>query len=149
VPARAASHPPAVAVSPTVTVYTVHPDVRSGPVGVERAQDDFRRGRPRDDSSAEASDRGTAPAARADADAPPPVDEEAHARLLARFRQAIQRRDALAARVSALRSRTDVPVIKDVDDYQRLQADLAAAQDQLDRAEAEVARLRQAVVAGR
>jgi uncharacterized protein YlxW (UPF0749 family) len=99
----------------------VHPDVSARPVDVERARDDFGR-----DSSAPEADARTAA-------------------LHARLERAQQRRDALAERVRELRARTDVPVIKDVEEYQRLQDYLSAALDDLDRADAEVVRLRRAL----
>jgi hypothetical protein len=51
--------------------------------------------------------------------------------------------------VSQLRARTNVPVIRDVDEYQRLQEQLSDALDQLDRVEAEIARLRRGLGSGR
>jgi hypothetical protein len=107
-------------------VYTVHPDVRAAPVGVERMREDLGR-----DSTADARDEG----ARAD--------------LRARLGRAEQRRQAIAERVSQLRARTNVPVIRDVEEYQRLQEQLSDALDQLDRVEAEIARLRRALGNGR
>jgi hypothetical protein len=107
-------------------VYTVHPDVRAAPVGVERMPEDLRG-----DSKADA------------------YDEEARADLRARLDRAEQRRRAIAERVSQLRVRTNVPVIKDVEEYQRLQEQLSAALDQLDRADAEIARLRRGLGRGR
>jgi len=107
-------------------VYTVHPDVRAAPVGVERMPEDRQR-----DSKAEA------------------YDEEARADLRARLGRAEQRRQAVAERVSQLRARTNVPVVKDVAEYQRLQEQLSAALDQLDRADAEIARLRRGLGRGR
>jgi hypothetical protein len=71
-----------------------------------------------------------------------PPDSGARAGLRDRLARAQQRRDSVADRVDRLRARTNVPVIKDLDDYERAQADLAAALDELDRADAEVARLR-------
>ncbi len=107
-------------------VYTVHPDVRAAPVGVERMPEDLGR-----DSTADARDEG----ARAD--------------LRARLGRAEQRRQAIAERVRQLRARTNVPVIRNVEEYQRLQEQLSDALDQLDRVEAEVARLRRALGNGR
>jgi hypothetical protein len=107
-------------------VYTVHPDVRAAPVGVERMPEDLRG-----DATADARDEG----ARAD--------------LRARLGRAEQRRQAIAERVSQLRARTNVPVIRDVEEYQRLQEQLSDALDQLDRVEAEIARLRRALGNGR
>jgi hypothetical protein len=107
-------------------VYTVHPDVRAAPVGVERMPEDLGR-----DATADAR------------------DEEARADLRARLGRAEQRRQAIAERVGQLRARTNVPVIRDVDEYQRLQEQLSDALDQLDRVEAEIARLRRALGNGR
>jgi hypothetical protein len=106
-------------------VYTVHPDVRATPVDAERMPEDRRR------DATDASDEG----ARAD--------------LRARLGRAEQRRQAIAERVSQLRARTNVPVIRDVEEYQRLQEQLSDALDQLDRVEAEIARLRRALGNGR
>jgi hypothetical protein len=117
---------PAPSVDDATEVHTVHPDVRAAPVGVERMPDDRRR-----DSTA---------------DAP---DQEARADLRARLGRAEQRRQPIAERVSQLRARTNVPVIKDVAEYQRLQEQLSAALDQLDRADAEIARLRRGLGNGR
>jgi predicted nucleic acid-binding Zn-ribbon protein len=110
----------------TPEVYTVHPDVRAAPVGVERMPEDLGR-----DSTADARDEGARPDLRA------------------RLGRAEQRRQAIAERVSQLRARTNVPVIKDVEEYQRLQEQLSDALDQLDRVEAEIARLRRALGNGR
>jgi len=107
-------------------VYTVHPDVRAAPVGVERMPEDLGR-----DSTADARDGGPRPDLRA------------------RLGRAEQRRQAIAERVSQLRARTNVPVIRDVEEYQRLQEQLSDALDQLDRVEAEIARLRRALGNGR
>jgi hypothetical protein len=100
----------------------VHPDVAAAPVDVEPARDDFEP-----DASAETRDAG------------------ARAALRARLDRAQQHRDAVAARVADLRARTNVPVIKDVDGYQRLQTELSAALDDLDQAETEVRRLQRAL----
>jgi hypothetical protein len=107
-------------------VYTVHPEVRAAPVEVEQMPEDLRR-----DPTADARDE----AARAD--------------LRARLGRAEQRRQAVSERVSQLRARTNVPVIRDVDEYQRLQEQLSDALDQLDRVEAEITRLRRALGSGR
>ena len=107
-------------------VYTVHPEVRAAPVEVEQMPEDLRR-----DATADARDE----APRAD--------------LRARLGRAEQRRQAISERVSQLRARTNVPVIRDVDEYQRLQEQLSDALDQLDRVEAEIARLRRALGNGR
>jgi len=107
-------------------VYTVHPDVRAAPVGVERMPEDLRG-----DTTADAR------------------DEEARADLRARLVRAEQRRQAIGERVSQLRARTNVPVIKDVGEYQRLQEQLSDALDRLDRVEAEIDRLRRALGNGR
>jgi hypothetical protein len=96
-------------------VHTVHPDVRAAPAGVERARDT------------------------------PASDPAYRQRLRAALDLAQERRTALARRVAVLRARTNVPVIKDVEDYQRVQDELASALDQLDAADAEVARLRRAL----
>ena len=103
-------------------VYTVHPDVRAAPVGVERMPEDLRR-----DSTAGAR------------------DEDARADLRARLSRAEQRRQALTERLSQLRARTNVPVVRNVDEYQRLQEQLSDTLDRLDRVEAEIARLRLAL----
>jgi hypothetical protein len=100
----------------------VHPDVAAAPVDVERARDDFEP-----DAPAETRDAG------------------ARAALRARLDRAQQHRDAVAARVRDLRARTNVPVIKDVEEYQRLQNDLSAALDELDQAETEVRRFQRAL----
>jgi hypothetical protein len=63
-----------------------------------------------------------------------PIDE--------RLRRAEQRLDAVAARVGRLRARANAAVVQDVEEYQRVQADLEAALEQQDRLEAQVARLR-------
>jgi hypothetical protein len=103
-------------------VHTVHPDVRAAPVGVERMPEDLGR------------------------DAPAGArDEEARADLRARLGRAEERRQAIAERVSQLRARTNVPVIRDVAEYQRLQEQLSDELDRLDRVEAEIARLRRAL----
>jgi hypothetical protein len=107
-------------------VHTVHPDVRAAPVDVERMPDDLRR-----DSTADTH------------------DEEVRADLRARLGRAEERRQAIVERVSQLRARTNVPVIKDVAEYQRLQEQLSAALDQLDRVDAEIARLRRGLGRGR
>jgi hypothetical protein len=65
--------------------------------------------------------------------------------LRARLDRAEQHRDAVAERVRALRERVNVPVIKDVDEYQRLQEELSAALDELDQADTEVRRFRRAL----
>jgi hypothetical protein len=118
---RRARRPAAAPIYEEAEVITVHPEVSSGPVDVERARDDLGR-----DSSAPEPDARTAA-------------------LHARLERALQRRDALAQRVTDLRARTNVPVIRDVAEYQRLQQSLSAALDDLDRADAEVARLRRAL----
>ena len=100
----------------------MHPDVAAAPVDVERAPDDFGP-----DSSAETRDAG------------------ARAPLRARLDRAQQHRDDVAARVRDLRARTNVPVIKDVEEYQRLQNDLSAALDELDQAETQVRRFQRAL----
>ena len=65
--------------------------------------------------------------------------------LRAQLRRAEESRDRLADRVDRLRARMDVPVVTDVDRYQRLQDELETAREDLDRAEAEVARWRRAL----
>ncbi|HUG53749.1 MAG TPA: hypothetical protein VMR21_09110 [Vicinamibacteria bacterium] len=112
---------------PRAEVSTVRPDVRGVPVDVERARDDFRR---------------PPPAPRAERDPREGLDL---AVLRAHLRRAEAERARLAGRVEALRERATVPVVKDVEEHQRLQAALAAALDQLDELDAEVARLRRAV----
>lgn len=97
-----------------------HPDVRAAPVGVARARDDLRR-----------ESAGT------DGD-----DLDRGLDLRGRLRRAEGRREKAAARVAELRARTNVPVIKDVEGYQRIQDELATALEELDRADAAVARLR-------
>jgi hypothetical protein len=118
---RRARRPAATPIYDEADVTTVHPDVSAAPVGVERARDDFGR------------------------EASPPEPEAHAAALRARLERAQQRRDVLAQRVTELRAQTNVPVIRDVDEYQRLQQSLSAALDELDRADADVARLRRAL----
>jgi hypothetical protein len=65
--------------------------------------------------------------------------------LRAQLRRAEEGRDRLADRVDRLRARMNVPVITDVDRYQRMQDELETAREDLDRAEADVARWRRAV----
>jgi hypothetical protein len=117
---------PAPPADDATEVYTVHPDVRAAPVDVERMPEDLRR-----DSTADAR------------------DQEVRTDLRARLGRAEQRRQAIAERVSQLRARTNVPVIKDVAEYQRLQEQLSAALDELDRVDAEIARLRRGLGRGR
>lgn len=106
-----------------IEVYTVHPDVSTGPVEVVRSTDDLH--------------------ARAPAAEPiEPPDAGAQAGLRDRLARAQQRRASVANRVAGLRARTNVPVIRDLDGYERAQSDLSSALDDLDRADAEVARLR-------
>jgi hypothetical protein len=59
--------------------------------------------------------------------------------------RAEQRRDVAAERVRELRARVNVPVVKDVAEYQRLQEELSAALDDLDQANVEVRRFRRAL----
>jgi hypothetical protein len=106
---------------PAAEVIAVHPDVAAAPVDVERARDDLGR----DDS--------------------PTMDAGARTALRARLARAEERRDVAAERVRALRARVNVPVIKDVDEYQRLQEDLSGALDDLDQANVEVRRFRRAL----
>ena len=120
-PVRRARRPAAAPIYDEADVTTVHPDVSAAPVGVERARDDFGR------------------------EASPPEPEARAAALRVRLERAQQRRDVLAQRVTDLRAQTNVPVIRDVDEYQRLQQALSAALDELDRADADVARLRRAL----
>jgi len=121
-PLPPAAYPQRPARRPAAEVITVHPDVAAAPVDVERARDDFEP-----DTPAETRDVG------------------ARAALRARLDRAQQHRDTVAARVRDLRARTNVPVIKDVAEYQRLQNDLSAALDELDQAETEVHRLQRAL----
>jgi hypothetical protein len=121
-PLPPAAYPQRPARRPAAEVITVHPDVAAAPVDVERAPDDLGS-----DASAETRDAG------------------ARAALRARLDRAQQHRDAVAARVRDLRARTNVPVIKDVEEYQRLQNDLSAALDELDQAETEVRRFQRAL----
>ena len=111
---------------PAAEVIHVHPDVAAEPVDVERARDLYRDG----------LESGVP------ADAP---DAGARAALRARLDRAEQHRDTVAERVRALRERVNVPVIKDVDEYQRLQEQLSAALDELDQADTEVRRFRRAL----
>jgi len=119
-PARAATPVPVPDSEPRVT--TVHPDVAAAPVDVERARDDEESEEP-----------------------PPPPDVRVRPGLRARLDRALEHRDAVAERVRDLRARTNVPVIRDVDEYQRLQQELAAAMDELDQADAQVRRLQRAL----
>ena len=107
---------------PAAEVMAVHPDVAAAPVDVERARDDFES-----DAPGETQDAG------------------ARAALRGRLDRAQQHRDAVAARVRELRARTNVPVIKDIEEYQRLQEDLSAALDELDQADTQVRRFRRAL----
>jgi hypothetical protein len=130
-PAQAASHeeppPPPVAYPqrparrPAAEVI-LPPDVAAAPVDVERARDDVESEAPAES-----------------------VEAGARAALRARLDRAREHRDAVAARVRELRERTNVPVIKDVEEYQRVQEQLSTALDELDRADAEVLRLRRAL----
>jgi hypothetical protein len=106
---------------PAAEVIAVHPDVAAAPVDVERARDDFGR------------------------DDLPNMDPGARATLRARLDRAQERRDVAAEHVRELRARVNVPVIRDVDEYQRLQEELAAALDDLDQANVEVRRFRRAL----
>jgi hypothetical protein len=124
--AAARENRPAPPADDATEVYTVHPDVRAAPVDAERMPEDRRR-----DSTADAH------------------DQEVRTDLRARLGRAEQRRQVIAERVSQLRARTNVPVIKDVAEYQRLQEQLSAALDELDRVEAEIARLRRGLGRGR
>ena len=123
---------------PAAAVSTVHPHRRRAPSD--------RGERPPDlgDDSPEA-EHGAARGERA-SDARDEDDEAAAtADLRSQLDRAQQRRDAVAERVRRLRARTNIAVIKDIEDYQRAQDDLSVALDQLDRAEAEVARLHRAL----
>ena len=111
---------------PAAEVIHVHPDVAADPVDIERARD-----LDRDDLESGAA-----------AETP---DAGAQAALRARLDRAQQHRDAVAERVRELRERVNVPVIKDVDEYQRLQEQLSAALDELDQADTEVRRFRRAL----
>jgi hypothetical protein len=106
---------------PAAEVIAVHPDVAAAPVDVERARDDFGR------------------------DDVPNLDPGARATLRARLDRAQERRDVAAEHVRELRARVNVPVIRDVDQYQRLQEELTAALDDLDQANVEVRRFRRAL----
>ncbi len=82
--------------------------------------------------------------------APAPDDEvtapdEGALVLRAQLRRAEESRDRLADRVDRLRARLNVPVVTDVDRYQRLQDELETAREDLDRADADVARWRRAL----
>jgi hypothetical protein len=72
----------------------------------------------------------------------PPPDDNA----LAQLRRAEQRRDALAQRVDRLRRRLDAGVVSDVDEYERVQAQLDDSLDELDQVENDISRLRRALV---
>jgi 2-methylisocitrate lyase-like PEP mutase family enzyme len=111
---------------PAAEVIHVHPDVAAEPVDVERARDLDRDGL-----------ESSVPADAADAGA--------RAALRARLDRAEQHRDTVAERVRELRERVNVPVIKDVDEYQGLQEQLSAALDELDQADTEVRRFRRAL----
>jgi len=111
---------------PAAEVIHVHPDVAADPVDIERARD-LARDDLESGAAAEAPDAG------------------AQAALRARLDRAQQHRDAVAERVRELRERVNVPVIKDVDEYQRLQEQLSAALDELDQADTEVRRFRRAL----
>jgi hypothetical protein len=106
---------------PPAAEVIVPPDVAAAPVDVERARDDFGP----DDS--------------------PGTDAGARAALRARLDRAEQRRDVAAERVRELRAQVNVPVVKDVGEYQRLQDELSAALDDLDQANVEVRRFRRAL----
>jgi len=95
-------------------------------VDVERARGDFRR-----------------PPIEEDQDHPRVELEKATLRVA--LRRAEAERERLAARVDRLRERANVAVVTDVEEHQRLQAALAAALDQLDEMDAEMARLRRAL----
>lgn len=78
-------------------------------------------------------------------DETPVVDDpavEPRASLADRLQRAEQRRETLATRVSRLRARANVPVIRNVEDHQRVQTELEAALDQQDRLDAQIARMR-------
>lgn len=120
-PPVAYATPPMRPRPPAAEVIRVHPDVAAAPVDVERARDDYEN------------------------DAPELQDPGARAALRARLDRAQQRRDAAAARVRELRLQVNVPVIKDVDEYQRRQEELSAALDELDQADVEVRRFRRAL----
>jgi hypothetical protein len=66
-----------------------------------------------------------------------------------RLQRAEERRATLAARVNRLRERVNVGVIRDVENHQRLQAELEAALDQQDRLDSQIARLRRLLDRGR
>jgi hypothetical protein len=134
-PARTPSRPAAAPITPPVEVETVRPDVRAAPVGVERARGGWRRDRAA--RGVPDRDRGT------DDDVPDAAVDRAELR--AQLRAAVDRREILAAHVDRLRARTNVPVVKDVEEYQRAQEALSAALDRLDAVDAEVARLRRAL----
>jgi transposase len=106
---------------PAAEVVTVHPDVRGVPVEVESAPEEWR----------------PAPV--------PAQDDVDRASLRADLRRAHAERARLAGRIDDLRERVNIPVIEDVEEYQRNQATLAAALDQLDELDAEIGRLRRAL----
>jgi hypothetical protein len=121
-----ARRPPASpAAAPGAEILTARPDVRGIPVDVERATDDFRV--PPDEGEDDSYDPVEVAAVRAD------------------LRRAEAERARLAARVDELRARANLRVITDIEEYQRVQAALAAALDQLDEMDAEVDRLRRAL----
>ena len=120
-PPVASATPPLRPRPPAAEVIRVRPDVAAAPVDVERARDDYEN------------------------DAPEPPDAGARAALRARLDRAQQRRDAAAERVRELRAQVNVPVIRDVDEYQRRQEELSAALDELDQAEVAVRRFRRAL----
>jgi hypothetical protein len=118
---------------PGAEIGTVHPDVRALPVALRADPADVRRARePIARNARAASDEVRGP----DADA---------VVLRAQLSRAEAGRDRLAERVGRLRARTNVSVITDVDRYQRLQDELETAREDLDRAEADVARWRRAL----
>jgi hypothetical protein len=108
--------------------YPAPLDVEADPVDVVRARDDA----PREGSFEDEAGDGGRPAS-------------VRAGLLERLQRAERRRDRVAERVDRLRERANVPIIRDVEAYQRVQADLAVALDELEAADAEVARRRRAL----
>jgi hypothetical protein len=117
----------------TAQIDTVHPDVRALPVAMRADPADVRLAR-----------EPIARNARATSDEVREPGEDTPI-LRAQLSRAEESRDRLAERVGRLRARTNVSVITDVDRYQRLQDELETAREDLDRAEADVARWRRAL----
>ena len=132
-----ATAPLPVPVAPTAgrprsEIYTLHPDVRPDHGDVRADPADVRRAR-----------QPVVGDTRTEDDDVNPPDEDALV-LRAQLRRAEESRDRLAERVDRLRARMNVPVVTDVDRYQRLQDELETAREDLDRAQADVARWRRA-----